>query len=354
MKIVYINKYFFPMERHSGILNFAYDLCNSLAQKFHLEVVSWKYSKDARKEESFANYKVRRVKAPFRLKSICLTKYLKPDLIILGSGIKYPELLLLVTLFVKLLCPSVPLIVYQHNIPNFTIIPLTCFFNKICAGFWFSNPFIEEQIVKRVYRKAVYVPVGIDPVRLEKIPAKKVKDSIRIGYFGHLNKLKGVDRLIKAFLKLDFEDCELFIAGTGSLMREIKELVAERENVSIYGYCNEVVSYIKSCDILVFPYREATTILGLSLSCLEGMTLGKPIIASNNISLIPLVKHNYNGFIFNEEEELSNYLRVLINDVEKRKIMGKRSKEISRKYSISNITMQINKMIEEVISERRD
>jgi len=84
------------------------------------------------------------------------------------------------------------------------------------------------------------------------------------------------------------------------------------------------------------------------------MTLGKPIIASNNISLIPLVKHNYNGFIFNEEEELSNYLRVLINDVEKRKIMGKRSKEISRKYSISNITMQINKMIEEVISERRD
>jgi len=354
MKIVYINKYFFPMKRHSGILNFAYDLCNNLGKRFDLEVVSWKYSKDVRKVENFANYKVRRVKAPFRLKSICLTKYLKPDLIILGSGIKYPELLLLVTLFVKLICPSVPLIVYQHNIPNFTIIPLYRLFDKICLSFWFSNPFIEEQILKTVYRKAVYVPVGIDPEKLEKIPVKEKTNGIRIGYFGHLNKSKGVDRLVKAFLKLAFENCELFIAGTGSLTQEIKEMVAERENVSICGYCNEVVSYIKSCDILVFPYREAITILGLSLSCLEGMALGKPIIASDNISLIPLVKHDYNGFIFNKEEELIRYLGILIKDGAKRKMMGERSKEISSKYSISNITMQINKIIEEVISERSD
>ncbi len=354
IKIVYINKYFFPMERHSGILNFAYDLCNNLARRYDLEVVSWKYSKDVKSVDNFPNYRIRRVKAPFRLRSAYLAKHLKPDLIILGSGIIYPEILLFVTLFVKLICPSIPLIVYQHSIFKFPIIPLSRFFNKICVGFWVSNPFNKEQIVKKIHRKAAYVPVGVEPERLEKVSAKKGKDSIRIGYFGHLNKSKGVDRLIKAFLKLDLKNCELFIAGTGSLMRELKGLVAERENVHIYGYCYEVVSYIKSCDILVFPYRDATSILGLSLSCLEAMTLGKPIIASNNISLVPLVKHNYNGFIFNREEELIHYLKLIIEDEEKRKIMGERSKEISREYSISKIATHINKMIEEVFSERRN
>jgi len=354
IKIVYINKYFFPMERHSGILNFSYDLCNNLAQRFDLDVISWKYSKDVKSMENFSNYSVRRVEAPFRLRSAYLVKHLRPDLIILGSGIKYPEILLLITLFLKLVCLSIPLIVYQHNIPSFSIIPLFRFLNKICVGFWFSNPFIKEQIVRRIYKKAVYVPVGVDPGRLEMIPAKKGSDSIRIGYFGHLNKSKGVDRLIKAFLKLDPENCELFIAGTGSLMQELKELKAGRENVRICGYCHEVVSYIKSCDILVFPYRDATSILGVSLSCLEAMTFGKPIIASNNISLVPLVRHNYNGFIFNRDEELIHYLKLIIEDEEKRKMMGKRSKEISKEYSISKIVTQIGKMIEEVVSERRN
>jgi glycosyltransferase involved in cell wall biosynthesis len=353
MKIVYINKYFFPMERHSGILNFAYDLCISLARNFDLEVISWKYSKDVKSLEKFPNYIVRRVKAPFRLRSAYLAKRLKPDLIILGSGIFYTEVLLFVTLFVKLICPSVPLIIYQHSISKFPAISLSSFFNKICVGFWFSNPFNKERIVKKIYRKAVYVPIGIDRRRLRKIPAKKRKD-IRIGYFGHLNEAKGVDILIKAFLKHDFKNCELFIAGTGTLMEKLRELTAEKEDISICGYCNDVISYIKSCDILVFPYRDATSVLGLSLSCLEAMSLGKPIIASDNISLVPLVRHNYNGFIFNGDEELIHYLDLLIKNKEKRETMGERSKKISMEYSMSKITMQINTMIEEVFGERRN
>jgi glycosyltransferase involved in cell wall biosynthesis len=341
------------MKRHSGILNFAYDLCINLARNFDLEVISWKYSKDVGSVERFSNYIVRRVKAPFRLRSAYLAKHLKPDLIILGSGIVYTEVLLFVTLFVKLICPSVPLIIYQHSISKFPIIPLSRFFNKICVGFWFSNPFNKEQVLRKIYKRAVYVPVGIDPQRLKKIPAKKRKD-IRIGYFGHLNEAKGVDILIKAFRKLDFKNCELFIAGTGTLMEKLKELTAEKEDISIYGYCNDVVSYIKSCDILVFPYRDATSVLGLSLSCLEAMTLGKPIIASNNISLVPLVRHNYNGFIFNSSKELVRYLELLIKDEKKRKMMGERSKKVAMEYSMSKITMQINTMIEEVFSERRN
>jgi glycosyltransferase involved in cell wall biosynthesis len=353
IKIVYINKYFFPMQRHSGILNFAHDLCNNLAETFDLKVISWKYSDDVKSIENFTNYSVRRVKVPFRIRSAFLAKHLKPDLIILGSGIKYPEILLFVVLFIKSVFFSKPIIVYQHSVPKFPKISLASFFNKICAGFWFSNPFNKEKIIKKIYKRAVYVPVGIDSQRLETTSAKKEKD-VRIGYFGHLNEAKGVDILVRAFLKLDTKNCELIIAGTGSLVQKIKELTEGKKNISIYGFCNNVVSYIKSCDFLVFPYRNAVSVLGLSLSCLEAMALGKPIIASNNIALTPLVKHNYNGFIFNNDDEIARYLNLLIKNEEKRKIMGKKSMEIASEYSINKVTKQISKIIEEIINERRN
>jgi len=352
-KIIYINKYFFPMERHSGILNFAHDMCNNLAEIFDLKVISWRYSDDVKDIEDFTNYSVRRVRVPFRIRSAFLAKHLKPDLIILGSGIKYPVVLLFVSLFLKLICSSIPIVVYQHSVARFPKISLSCFFNKICAGFWFSNPFNKEKVIKKIYKKAIYVPVGIDSRRLETIPVKKEKN-IRIGYFGHLNEEKGVDILVKAFLKLDIENCELFIAGTGPLLQKIKELTEGKKNVSIYGFCNDVVSYIKSCDVVVFPYRNAVSVLGLSLSCLEAITLGKPIIASNNIALTPLVKHNYNGFIFNNDDEIARYLNLLIKNEEKRKIMGKKSMEIASEYSIGKVTKQISEIIKEIVNERRN
>jgi glycosyltransferase involved in cell wall biosynthesis len=353
IRIVYINKYFFPMERHSGILNFAYDLCNNLAERFDLKVISWKYSDNVKSIEDLNNYSVSRVSFPFRIKSAFLAKHLKPDLVIFGSGIKYPVILLFVTLFLKLVYASIPIVIYQHSVPFFSKIPLSCFFNKICAGFWFSNPFNKEKIIKKIYGKAVYVPVGIDPQRLETIPKEKGKN-VRIGYFGHLNEAKGVDVLVNAFLKLDIENCELFMAGTGSLMRKIKELTEDKKNISIYGFCNDVLSYMKSCDILVFPYRDAVSVLGLSLSCLEAMILGKPIIASNNITLTPLVRHNYNGFIFDNDDEIVRYLNLLIKDEEKRKIMGGKSIEIASDYSIEKVTKQISKIIKEIVNERRN
>jgi len=353
MKVVYINKYFFPMKRHSGILNFTYDLCNNLARMVNLEVISWRYSGDVKSIEDFTDYSVRRVRFPFRVKSAYLAKHLEPDLIILGSGIKYPIMLFFITLFMRVMCPSVPIIIYQHSVPEFPKIPLYWLFNKICAGFWFSNPFNKEKIIRKIFKKAIYVPVGIDSRRLETVPVKKEKN-IRIGYFGHLNEAKGVDILVKAFLKLNIENCELFIAGTGPLLQKIKELTEGKKNVSIYGFCDNVVSYIKSCDIIVFPYRNAVSVLGLSLSCLEAMTFGKPIIASNNIALTPLVRHNYNGFIFNNDNEIVRYLNLLIKNEEKRKIMGKKSMEIASDYSIGKVTKQISEIIKEILNERRN
>ncbi len=352
MRVVYINKYFFPMQRHSGIMNFAYDLSNNLAQKFDLEVISWKYSKGLKSIEDLTDYRLRRVGKPFRLKSAYVLKRLQPDLIILGSGIKYPEILLFVTLFVKLINPSIPIIIYQHSITKSPKISLTWFFNRICAGFWFSNPFIKDKILKRLFEKAIYVPVGIDPARLKKPSSIKKKGIVRIGYFGHLNKAKGVDRLLEAFLKLDLENCELFMAGEGPLTEKLKELAGGRKDVYINGYFREVISYINSCDILVFPFRDAASILGLSLSCLEGISLGKPIIASNNITLTPIVRHKYNGFIFDRNDDLVHYLKLLVEDEKKREIMGRRSKEISEEYSIKKVVKRISNIIEEVLSAR--
>ncbi|MEA1913578.1 MAG: glycosyltransferase family 4 protein [candidate division WOR-3 bacterium] len=354
MKVVYINKYFFPMERHSGILNFAYDLCNSLAQKLDLEVISWKYSKEIPNRKGLNNYTVHRVRSPFRLYSAILAKHLRPDIVILGSGIIYPGILLFVVLLLKIISPGIPLVIYQHSIFKQPSISLSWFFNRLCAGFWFSNPYQKDQIKKRIYIDCVYVSVGLDPKRLNSITFVQKQYDIRIGYFGHLSESKGVDRLIRAFLKLDNRNCELLIAGTGPLKGKLEEIATKRENINIYGYLKDVLGYMKSCDIIVFPYREDIAILGLSLSCLETMALGKPIIVSNSITLIPFIKPGYNGFIFEKESELVRYLKLLINDQEKRRRMGERAKNLAKKYSIAETANKVNEFIKETLNVEGD
>lgn len=151
-------------------------------------------------------------------------------------------------------------------------------------------------------KKVVYVPgVGIDLKAYSKVPnqikdAKQEEnlqlrqnigcqaDDILLFSVGELNVNKNHSTVIRALGALNAKGvCDkqvhYAIAGSGELLENLKKLAKECEienTVHFLGYRTDVKDWYEISDVFVFPsYRE-----GLSVSLMEAMASGNPVIAS--------------------------------------------------------------------------
>lgn len=115
-------------------------------------------------------------------------------------------------------------------------------------------------------------------------------------------------------------------------------------NFNLYPATLEINSIMKESDIVgLFSFFE-----GLPNAICEGMSLGKPILASAVSDVPLLVENDINGFVFNPNDanELSLYLSKLINmDSNQLKKMGNKSREKALKVFNSEEIMAKNKQL---------
>lgn len=178
----------------------------------------------------------------------------------------------------------------------------------------------------------------------------KIDDkSVVCTYVAELNKNKNQQLLIKAIkrLKDDNNNVTLLLVGKGKyeqkLLKLIKKLNLE-ENVKLLGYRSDIVKILSITDIyLASSLRE-----GLPVNVMEAMYMGLPIIAVDNRGHRELVQHNENGFIVEQnsamENNMSSYLKLLVNDKNLRYQFGKDSKEKVREYTLNNVINSMNKI----------
>lgn len=91
---------------------------------------------------------------------------------------------------------------------------------------------------------------------------------------------KDQDTLVKAFQYLPADQYELWLIGDGERRLEVENLVNELNLSSIvrfWGIRNDIPVLLKSSDIIVMSSHYE----GLSLSSIEGMSVGKPFVASD-------------------------------------------------------------------------
>ncbi len=178
----------------------------------------------------------------------------------------------------------------------------------------------------------------------------KIDDkSVVCTYVAELNKNKNQQLLIKAIkrLKDDNNNVTLLLVGKGryeqKLLKLIKKLNLE-ENVKLLGYRSDIVKILSITDIyLASSLRE-----GLPVNVMEAMYMGLPIIAVDNRGHRELVQHNENGFIVEQnsamENNMSNYLNLLVNDKHLREKFGNDSKGKVREYTLNNVINSMNKI----------
>lgn len=139
-----------------------------------------------------------------------------------------------------------------------------------------------------------------------------------------LSREKRIDVLIDAAAKLK-RNAHVVIASIGpgeaSLRAQVERLHLN-DKVTFLGFVDdaELAPLYRLADIFAIPSQAELQ----SLTTMEAMACGLPVVAADAYALSELVHHHSNGFLFQRgnSNEMAAYLDLLVGDVEQRKQMG--------------------------------
>ncbi|MBP1539171.1 MAG: glycosyltransferase [Prevotella sp.] len=158
---------------------------------------------------------------------------------------------------------------------------------------------------------------------------------------------KDQDTLIKAMAKLPRGRFELWLVGDGERRENLEKLVSSlrlEDNVKFLGVRNDVANVLKSADVVVMSSHWE----GMSLSNIEGMSVGKPFVASNVDGLREITQGA--GILFEHEnaDELARVILRLSEDRDFYNDVASRCYERAKQFDISKTVDGYNRVYHEV------
>lgn len=143
-------------------------------------------------------------------------------------------------------------------------------------------------------------------------------------YFGRLSKEKGVETLLQAH-ELTQERFPLKIVGAGPLEAKLRKRF---KRASFLGYRTgaELMQFVANAAFVVAPSEWYEN---CSLSILEAMASGKPVIGSKIGGIPEQIDDGVSGLLFEKGnvEELAGKMTFLAENSEIRKQMGRRARQ---------------------------
>lgn len=122
-----------------------------------------------------------------------------------------------------------------------------------------------------------------------------------------LSPQKAIPRAVRAFAPVlkRFPDIRWYIAGDGEDLSEVKRLVSENRlenSVILLGSLSNPYPYFAKCDLYIQPsiYEAAPMVYGEAIICKT------PILTTDNISALEMVKPEYGVVCENSEDGLRN------------------------------------------------
>ena len=210
-----------------------------------------------------------------------------------------------------------------------------------------ASQFVGDQTKKRIH----IIPNGIDLKKY--IRRESVKVNPNIVYIGRLEKRKGVNYLLKAFveLKKTHPNLILNIAGDGPEKPKLKAFVKEKEltNVVFHGQVDDQkkIELLASASVFCSPalYGES---FGIVL--LEAMAMGVPIVAGNNPGYAALMKDRGTISIVDPKQthEFSRRLLLMLFDEEMRKLWKSWAADYVKQFSYPNVVDAYEKLYQEI------
>ena len=166
-----------------------------------------------------------------------------------------------------------------------------------------------KRATKRMHAKSVqYVPgVGIETSGFSDIKIDRAgkreelgipKDCVAVLSVGELNDNKNHEIIIRAIAANPRKDIYYVICGKGGKAEYLENLAKELgmgDRLILAGFRRDVSEIYRCCDLFAFPsFRE-----GLSVSLMEAMCSGLPVMCSGIRGNVDLIEDGIGGFLFN-------------------------------------------------------
>jgi L-malate glycosyltransferase len=181
-------------------------------------------------------------------------------------------------------------------------------------------------------------------------PGESSRDTITIGVVCALRPEKDLGTLIEAFARLKRSGLKLLIAGSGSMLDQLRSLAQARGLAPDYIFAPataNVAECLRSIDIFVLPSRSEA----LSNSLLEAMACGCCPVASSVGGNVELIRHGENGMLFEAGDagQLCEVLELLIEHPELRQQLAAKARGAAEGFSIETSARRMEDIYTELI-----
>ncbi|MBU0648990.1 glycosyltransferase family 4 protein [Patescibacteria group bacterium] len=191
--------------------------------------------------------------------------------------------------------------------------------------------------------KTMVLPNPVDlPEEIQPEPGRR----LRMLYAGQIEEHKGVLWLAEKIKKLT-QNWELRIAGAGSKLDALKQIVQGDERIKVLGARphSEMGAVFADSDILIVPskcYENSPTVV------YEGLAHGVPVLVARIGGAAELIEENKNGWTFEpgSDRELLDRLEQIIATPEILQNMRLACRDSMANYGLENYISQLLKVVQ--------
>lgn len=173
---------------------------------------------------------------------------------------------------------------------------------------------------------------------------------------GRLAEQKGLEYLIRAAasVRSELPGIKIVLAGAGPLERKLAKLVSDLglgDTVLLLGFRADVGNLLAACDLVVLPSLWE----GLSISLLEAMAAGKPVVTTTLGSNREVTADGKTAVLVPPKDpaSLADAIRALALDPAQLEELGRRGLEMQReRYTMRRMVDAYSKEYEQLLSQK--
>jgi glycosyltransferase involved in cell wall biosynthesis len=168
---------------------------------------------------------------------------------------------------------------------------------------------------------------------------------------GHRDLIEALEILVR---NKRWQELRLLVVGTGALLPHLQQearLRGMEERTLFVGFQRNVLPFLQVADIFVLPSIQE----GLSLSALEAMALGKPVVACRVGGAPEVVVDGETGLLVVPAQpvELARAMARLLSDPERAREMGRAGqRRVREAFDLEQMVSKIEEIYRRLIAER--
>ena len=213
---------------------------------------------------------------------------------------------------------------------------------------------VKEGIEKKYNVKnarVLYNPINREKILKlsnEEVDDIKLSSKFKLISVGRLSEEKGYDRLLRVFRKLknDGLNIELLLVGSGDKYNELNKYTLENNmvnDVTLLGFKDNPYKYLKASDLFICSSISE----GFSLVIGEAMAIGIPIVSVDCPGPNEVLGFGeYGKLVNNNEEDLYNGIKEMINNRALYKKYKNKANERGKMFSINKFINKVESILD--------